>query len=259
MNVLHERAAIAAAVASIGALGIPAAAGAAVSPPVVVNNTLTVTTTGADADTIALSVIGGKLAVNGAATTLAAGNTARIVVDAGAGNDTIDATALGAGDYSTLFAGGGEGDDAVTGGAGTDLIDGDEGDDRITGFKGVDNVFGDEGDDVMVWNNGDNTDRNDGGPGVDNGEVNGAPTVADFFKIRAGTDGPPEQDGPTAQITRVAPGPFNIKFAAERLTVNGLGGDDIISRDPEFPTGLAAVTSLKVDGGDGSDTIVGGD
>src|SRR3954469_2774694 len=173
MNVLHKRAAIAAALASLGALGLPAAAGAAVGPPVVVNNTLTVTATGNDADTIALSVVGGKIALNGAATTLPAGNTARSVVDAGAGSDTIDATALGAGDYSTLFAGGGEGDDAVTGGAGPDLLDGDEGDDRITGFKGVDNVFGDEGDDVMVWNNGDNTDRNDGGPGVDTVEVNG--------------------------------------------------------------------------------------
>ncbi len=79
---------------------------------------------------------------------------------------------------------GGEGDDLLTGGAKNDVINGEAGEDRVVGFKGVDELLGGEGNDVLVWNNGDGTDRDIGGTGVDEVEVNGAPTAGDIFTAK---------------------------------------------------------------------------
>ena len=242
-----------AAIASIVLLAGPATAGATVAPPVVDDDTLTVTSDDGS-DTITLAAAGGVLTVNGTPTTLAANAAAQVVVNAGGGDDVVDAGALAQGSYGSITVDAGPGRDAVTGGAGTDSLSGGLGNDRLVGFRGVDDVFGGEGDDVMVWNNGDNTDTNTGDEGTDEVEVNGSPLAGDVFTVAPGAGDPGR-----VQLNRTNLITFGINFSAERLTVNGLGGDDQVCPDPEEPTGLAPLTSLRLNGGVGADSLDGGD
>jgi Ca2+-binding RTX toxin-like protein len=253
MFTFPRRLALIVALASIGALFAVSSASATVEPPVVNNNTLTVTSDAAG-DTITLGVAAGVITVNGTATTLAADANAQVVVNAGGGSDTVDAIGLAAANYKTLTINGGEGDDLLTGGAGNDGLHGDAGEDRLVGFKGVDLLDGGEGSDVLVWNNGDASDRDEGGAGTDEVEVNGAPTAADEFTAK-----PDAGEPGSVLFERTNLIKFEIQVQAERLTVNGLGGPDHFTPDPEFPTGLAGLTSLTVNGGSAGDRLVGGD
>ncbi len=254
MTSFFKRVALTAIITAIGTLAVSTPASADVTP-VVNGNTLTVTG-GVDPDSITLAAAGGFITVNRGATTLQSGANAEIVVNANGGNDTVDATALTAADYGALAINGGDGDDALTGGAGVDGIHGDSGNDRLVGFKGNDAVLGGDGNDVMVWNNGDASDVNNGDAGVDEVEVNGSPTAGDEFVANA--------DPPSgrALFTRINLVPFAIDLSAERLTVNGLGGDDGFSPNPGNPNAASqfpGVTSLTLSGGSGADRLVGGD
>jgi Ca2+-binding RTX toxin-like protein len=219
---------------------------------VVIGNNLTVTSDGAG-DTITLAAAAGVVTVNGTATTLPADANAQIVVNAGGGNDTVDATGLGT-SYGTLTINGGEGDDLLTGGAKNDVLHGAAGEDRLVGFKGVDRLDGGEGNDVLVWNNGDNSDRDEGGDGTDEVEVNGAPTAGDEFIARPNANEPGWVLFERTNLVK-----FEIEVQAERLTVNGFGGPDLFIPDPEAPTGLAGLTSLTLNGDSAGDRLVGGD
>ena len=244
MSQLSRTAALIAATAAV-ALAAPTGAGATVTQTVNAD-TLTVTSDQA-ADTITLAAAGGVITVNGQATTLAADRNARIVVNAGDGADTVNASALAAADYSTLALNGGDGDDLLTGGAGNDDLRGDGGNDRVVGFRGTDDHEGGAGNDVLVWNNGDGTDVMDGDAGADEVEINGAPTAGDV-----NTAAP---NAGRVVFTRTNLVPFAVDFSAERLRVNGLGGDDTF----DGSAGLAPLTLLSVDGGSGDDSLTGGD
>lgn len=248
-----RRLALTVALAAVGVLSAASSAGATVEPPVVNNNNLTVTSD-AGADAITLGVAGGFITVNGAATTLAADANAQIVVNAGGGGDTVDATGLGNTNYDTLTINGGEGDDLLTGGAKADVLNGDSGEDRVVGFRGVDVLAGGNGNDVLVWNNGDGTDRDEGGEGTDEVEVNGAPTVGDAFTARPNANKLGEVVFERTNLVK-----FEIEVQAERLTVNGLGGADQFGPDPAVPTGLAGLTVLTLNGGSAGDQLVGVD
>jgi Ca2+-binding RTX toxin-like protein len=252
MFTFPRRVALIGMLAAVGVLSAASDASATVEPPVVIGNNLTVTSDAAG-DTITLAAAAGVVTVNGTATTLAADANAQIVVNAGGGNDTVDATGLGT-SYGTLTINGGEGDDLLTGGAKNDVLNGDAGEDRLVGFKGVDLLSGGDGNDVLVWNNGDASDRDEGGAGTDEVEVNGAPTAGDEFTAK------PDADEPgTVLFERTNLVKFEIEVQAERLTVNGLGGPDHFTPDPEAPTGLAGLTSLTLNGGSAGDRLVGGD
>ena len=236
--------ALIAALAGI-ALAAPTTAKAAVTTNVN-GDTLTVTSD-QEADTITLAAAGGFITVNGQATTLAADDNAKIVVNAGDGADTVDASALAAADYSALTVNGGNGDDLLTGGSDNDHLLGDGGNDRVVGFKGNDDLEGGDGNDVLVWNNGDNTDVMDGDAGADEVEINGAPTAGDIFTAAPNAG--------RVLFTRANLVPFTVDFSAERLTVNGLGGDDTFNG----AAGLAPLTLLALNGGTGDDSLSGGD
>jgi Ca2+-binding RTX toxin-like protein len=236
--------ALIAAVAAV-ALATPTTASAAVTTSVNAD-TLTVTSD-QEADTITLAAAGGVITVNRQATTLAADDNAKIVVNAGDGADTVDASALAAADYSALTVNGGNGDDLLTGGSDNDHLLGDGGNDRVVGFKGNDNLEGGDGNDVLVWNNGDNADVMDGGAGADEVEINGAPTAGDIFTAAPNAG--------RVLFTRTNLAPFTVDFSAERLTVNGLGGDDTFNG----AAGLAPLTLLSLNGGSGDDSLSGGD
>ena len=236
--------ALIAALAGIALAG-PTPAKAAVTTNVN-GDTLTVTSD-QEADTITLAAAGGFITVNRQATTLAADDNAKIVVNAGDGADTVDASALAAADYSALTVNGGNGDDLLTGGSDNDHLLGDGGNDRVVGFKGNDDLEGGDGNDVLVWNNGDNTDVMDGDAGADEVEINGAPTAGDIFTAAPNAG--------RVLFTRANLVPFTVDFSAERLTVNGLGGDDTFNG----AAGLAPLTLLALNGGTGDDSLSGGD
>jgi Ca2+-binding RTX toxin-like protein len=244
MSKFSKTAALIAAIAA-SALAAPTGAGAAVTQTVNAD-TLTVTSD-QTADTITLAAAAGVLTVNGQATTLAADRNAKIVVNAGEGADTVTASALAAADYSTLTLNGGDGDDLLTGGSGNDDLRGDGGNDRVIGFRGTDDHEGGVGNDVLVWNNGDGTDVMDGDAGADEVEINGAPTAGDITTA--------DPNGGRVTFNRTNLVPFGVDFSAERLTVNGLGGDDVFNG----AAGLAPLTLLSLNGGPGDDELIGGD
>ena len=105
----------------------------------------------------------------------------------------------------------------------------------------------------MIWNGGDDDDRNDGGPGNDTVPVNGAPLPEAFTLNASATPG-------EARFERAAtpgPGPFNIDIAAsERLDLNANAGDDTFCS-----AGAIAALGLRADveAGDGNDVIDGSD
>jgi Ca2+-binding RTX toxin-like protein len=263
MRQIPKRVAIGAGLAAIGALALPSAASATVNSTVdQAQHRLTITSDDA-ADSIVLAVVDGVFTVNGQATAtpLTADENAQIVVEAGNAPDTVDASALGAANYGSLVIDGGGGDDLLTGGADADTLRGGTGNDRLTAFKNTvagtrDIVSGDSGDDVMVWNNGDGSDVDDGDEGTDEVEVNGSPSVTN----RDGFAYKPDPDNPgRVQFDRLNLVPFGINFTAERLTVNGLGGNDISTPDVDGPAGLAGLTSLTLNGGPGNDQLFGAD
>jgi Ca2+-binding RTX toxin-like protein len=244
MSQFFKTAALIATIAA-AALAAPTGAGAAVTQ-IVNADTLTVTSD-QQSDTITLAAAGGVITVNGQATTLAADRNAKIVINAGDGADTVDASALAAANYSTLTVNGGDGDDLLTGGSGNDDLRGDTGNDRVIGFRGTDDLEGGAGNDVLVWNNGDGTDVMDGDAGADEVEINGAPTAGDVFTA--------VPNGGRVLFNRTNLVPFAVDFSAERLTVNGLGGDDTFNG----AAGLAPLTLLSLNGGSGDDSLSGGD
>jgi Ca2+-binding RTX toxin-like protein len=249
------------AVAAAAALALPASASATVSVNAASDP---ITFTGDDApDNLVLTVSGGKIAHNLPAAQGFASPTdldpntpdtqdrdvagANIVIRGGGGADILNAAGLG-NTYNSLDIQGDAGDDTITGGGKGDPLSGGEGDDRVVGNPGGDTMTGGNGNDVLVWNNGDGSDTMDGDAGNDEIEVNGSANAGDDFRITPGANG-------RTTFDRVNLVPFNLNTLAERMTVSGLGGDDVIAGAP----GLAGRILLTLNGNAGLDTITGGD
>jgi Ca2+-binding RTX toxin-like protein len=247
--------------ASAVALALPAAASATVTVDASANP-IVFQGDAAD-DNLVLSVSGGKIAHNlpaaqgfASSTDLDAGTAgtqdadvagANIVVRGGAGNDILNASALG-NTYNSLEIQGDAGDDTVTGGGKADTLGGGDGDDRVVGAQGNDVMSGGAGNDVLVWNNGDGSDTMDGDAGNDEIEVNGSANAGDEFTIAPGNNG-------RTKFDRVNLVPFTLDTLAERMTVSGLGGNDKATGAP----GLAGRILLTLNGNAGTDTLTGGD
>jgi Ca2+-binding RTX toxin-like protein len=205
-------------------------------------------------------VNGGAVAVTGGTPTVA--NTTLMQVFGQAGNDTITLNeANGALPRANLF--GGTGNDVLTGGSGADMLFGQAdndtllgkggndflfggaGDDVLTGGDADDQVFGEAGNDRFIWNPGDDTDLYEGGQGIDTTVVNGG-GGAEQFTVTA--------NGTRVRFDRLNPAPFSLDLGTmENLELNMGGGDDSFSATGN----LAALISVKVDGGTGNDTILG--
>ena len=160
---------------------VPAAANAAVTPTIV-GTTLTLTGD-ATADNITLGVDAAGLITHNFGPVPAASRTSPTSIPAagvddapdrrharpssstrGDGNDTINLsapTSPASDDQRRRRRRHHRRHDAV------DTINGGDGNDRITGFRGNETINGGDGNDVMIWNNGDGNDNNDGGAGVD--------------------------------------------------------------------------------------------
>ncbi|OWU78059.1 hypothetical protein ATO3_03465 [Marinibacterium profundimaris] len=185
------------------------------------------------------------------------GSTEVLEVNGGGGDDVIQGK-TGLAGLIKLKLDGGAGEDRISGGDGDDYIRGGDDDDTLSGGAGDDVLVGDRGNDVMrgnggndrmIWNNGDGSDIMDGGAGYDTAEVNGSDSSGDAFRIRAGEDG-------RVDFARTNFGEFTLDIGStEVLEVNGGGGNDFIRGG----TGLVGLIKLKLDGGDGNDTLIGGD
>jgi Ca2+-binding RTX toxin-like protein len=193
--------------------------------PTVANTALIQVTSQGGADTVTLSEASGALP--------------RANLYGGAGNDTL--TGGSGGDQ--LF--GQAGNDTLLGKGGFDLLFGASENDTLTGGDADDQVFGQGGNDRMIWNPGDDTDLNEGGEGSDTVEVNGG-GGAEVFTVTA--------NNPRVRFDRLDPAPFAIDIGtSEKLVLNANGGNDSFSATGN----LAALIQITVDGGAGSDTILG--
>jgi Ca2+-binding RTX toxin-like protein len=231
-----RRAAMLATVAAAAALAIPSAAGAAVTGT---TNLDTATLTGdTAADNIVIGVTNDKLSHN--LGTASGFNSPTDFNSAVPDNQELTAAA------GTLTINGAEGDDNIVGSKNVDHIIGGAGSDRITGFTGGDDIDGGEGNDVMIWNNGDGNDTNDGEDGVDETQINGRNTTDDATVQNIA--------GGRVRFDRVAPGPFNVDMGTvERLTINTQAGDD------KLVTGPGVTLPMTIDAGPGVDDITAGD
>ena len=206
-----------------------------------------------------IQVNGGAVHVRGGTPTVA--NTNRMQIFGFSGNDTLSldetngtlpqANLFGGTGNDTLIGGaaadflfGQLGNDTLSGKGGTDYLFGGTGNDVLTGGVGDDQAFGETGNDRMIWNPGDGSDRNEGGHGSDTVEVNGGNGTENFLATAVGS---------RSLFQRISPAPFSIEIgSSESLVVNMNGGDDSF-------TASGNLLGLRVDGGDGNDTIVGGD
>jgi len=114
----------------------------------------------------------------------------RVIVNAGDGNDTVDASTLTL--PSTLDGGngadtldGGTLADSISGGAGTDTLTGNDGADTIDGGAGPDGIDGNAGADVLTGGVGADADSIDGG--ADNDTITGG-DGDDFLRGGTGND-----------------------------------------------------------------------
>lgn len=262
MQELRSRFALAGAALAIGAVALPATAGAAVTPIEDNGAHTLVLNSDAAADAITLSVVGGQyaFALGNAAPTVTGVDVdaaAAITVNGGDGNDNIDASALGLNQYGALTLHGDAGDDVILGGANAGIRDGvfgDDGDDRVNGFRGNDDQFGGAGNDTLVWNNLDGSDASTGDAGADTVEFNGNVIGDDAITIQPSVAIPAGK----VNVHRVA-GNVDIEAATvERIVVNGLGGNDSITANDGI-NALGLIGGLTLDGGVGDDTITGGD
>jgi Ca2+-binding RTX toxin-like protein len=73
----------------------------------------------------------------------------RLVINALAGDDAVDATGLSAGAIG-LTANGGDGNDVLIGSAGDDVLIGGAGDDVLIGGPGQDVLDGGPGDNILI-------------------------------------------------------------------------------------------------------------
>ena len=212
-------------------------------------------------DATQLQVLDGGAVVN----TFARAAITSIVVNGGAGGDTIlidDAngaftdtipTTLDGGDGNDTIIGGaggevlsgGPGDDVISGLGGVDTLNGGAGNDALTGGAGNDPHVGGPGDDTMVWNPGDGSDQLDGQDGTDTMLFNGSAADEIMNAVPAGN---------RITFTRNVGNIVMNLGTIERITVNGLGGNDTITADANLPAGFV----FAIDGGDGDDTITGG-
>ncbi|HEX6788072.1 MAG TPA: calcium-binding protein [Gaiellaceae bacterium] len=146
-----------------------------------------------------------------------------IVVDAGAGNDTVridDGNGAFTNSIPTTIAGG-SGDDALFGGAGAELFLGGSGNDRVDGNGGNDIADLGAGDDTFVWDPGDGSDTIEGGDGRNDTLIFNGAAADDQVSLSA--------NGSHLTFFR---NPGNVTMdthGVEQVDFNALGGSDLVT------------------------------
>jgi Ca2+-binding RTX toxin-like protein len=218
------------------------------------------------ADQISVAGSGGSVTVAGLPATVnisdSEGANDALTINAGAGNDTINASTLAPGVIG-LTIDGGAGNDTIIGSQGDDMLLGGDGNDTVTGGRGSDVALLGDGNDTFIWNPGDGSDTVEGQAGTDTLQFNGA-NVAEKIDISAnGQRVRLFRD--VASITMDLNSIENVNVAtlggADTLTVNDLTGTDAkqvnidLSATPGSGQGDGAADNVIVNGTQGDDTI----
>lgn len=196
-----------------------------------------------------ITIVGSDAGVNlsgltaGVSVTGGANGVDKLVVNALAGEDTINASEVKPGAID-LTLNGGLANDTLTGGEGNDLI---------IGAQGVDTEFGGPGDDTSLWNPGDGNDIFEGQDGQDTLFFNGA-NIAEKVVVSAnGSRLNFARD--IANIVMDCNGTEKVVFTArggpDLVTVNDLSGTDV----REVKVDLSAVPDVA-GGNNAADTVI---
>jgi Ca2+-binding RTX toxin-like protein len=186
-----------------------------------------------DADSIELiGAVGGGVSVTGLAATVTVNTIEaandRLVVNSLAGNDLIDASAIGA-----IFAGmtldGGMNNDTLIGSNGFDVLLGGFGDDLAQGNVGADLALMGDGNDIFVWNASDGSDTVEGQLDSDTLLINGnnsaesydLSVVADRMRMTRNVTGH-VVDGDGIDIVDI-----NLRGGADSVTIPNMTGTDV--------------------------------
>jgi Ca2+-binding RTX toxin-like protein len=176
--------------------------------------------------------------------------TITAIIEAGDGDDTVDASRVTVGNMTIR---GGRGADRLIGGGGADRLEGGAGSDTLFGLRGNDTLVGGTEDDYLdggagadtfTWKYGDGSDVIEGGPDSDRLTLTGD-TANEAFELSNNTG--------RLRVLQTAPvaGTLDID-GVEQVTLNTQGGADTVLVHDLAGT---AVQTLKIDGGSGDDTI----
>jgi len=183
-------------------------------------------------------------------------------INAGGGDDTVNASGLAA-DLVNLVVDGGAGNDTIVGSQGADTLFGGDGSDTVIGGRGNDTAILGNGNDTFVWNPGDGSDVVEGEAGTDTLLFNGA-NIAERIDLSA--------NGQRLRMTRDIAGivmdvndvehvQFNALGGADTVTVNDLSGTGVtqvaidLSATPGSGQGDGAADTVAVTGTAGNDQI----
>ena len=167
-----------------------------------------------------------------------------LTINAGGGNDTINASGLAAGVIGLTIDGGG-GNDTIVGSQGADTLLGGDGNDIVTGGRGDDAALLGTGNDTFIWNPGDGSDTVEGQAGTDTLVFNGT-NLAETMDISA--------NGSRARLLRDVGSITMDLNGVENIQVNALGGADTIAVDDLTGTDIKQVNidlSSPIGGGQG--------
>jgi hypothetical protein len=166
----------------------------------------------------------------------------KIAVDARAGNDRvrIDDSNGAFTDTIPTAIDGGDGNDTIAGGKGSELLLGGDGIDSIDGNGGNDLALLGAGDDTFVWDPGDGSDTIEGQDGADRMLFNGA-NIAEKIELSA--------NGNRLRFIRDIAGITMDTHGVERVDFNALGGADLVTVNDLSKTDVNDVNvNLGVDG-----------
>ena len=206
----------------------------------------TVITNGtANNDQIKITNSGATVVVNGLAAQVKISGAEpandSLTINGLAGDDTINASTLDAGQINLT----------INGGAGNDTIIGSKGNDVVNGGQGSDVALLGAGDDTFVWNPGDGSDTIEGQAGADKLLFNGA-NGNENFDISA--------NGSRARLSRNVGTVTMDMNDVETIDLRALGGADTITVNDMTGTD---VSNVSIDlgaiggGGDGAeDTVI---
>jgi Ca2+-binding RTX toxin-like protein len=155
-----------------------------------------------------------------------------VIVDGDEGNDRLTAQGSGLG-LVWLMMNGGAGNDTILGSLGGDSLAGNEGNDAINGLAGNDSITGSAGDDILAGGIGDDT--LDGGDGED------------FLAGNAGNDR--MRGGAGNDTLRGFEGDDTLDGQTGDDNLNGMDGNDVIR---------GGVGRDQISGGAGNDSLDGG-
>ena len=183
----------------------------------------------------------------------AEGSNDSLVINGLAGDDTINASALHAGQVN-LTLNGGDGNDTIVGSAGNDIV---------IGGRGNDVASLGAGNDTFVWNPGDGSDTVEGGAGTDTLLFNGA-NVGENINISANGNRvlfTRDVANITMDLGSIEHIDFNALGGADNITVNDLTGTDVsqvaidLAAQPGSGVGDGQADTVTINATNGDDVI----